>query len=164
MVVKGAVLVLPILFAGLVVAAQTQTQGKTDPAAAAKAAQELQAKGKALAEKECTGCHSMDVAASLRYSKTEWETVVKSMMDKGSSLKKEDVSPVVEYLAATYGIKQLAEEACGGCHDYTPVAEQRLSKADWDSLVRGMVDRGAALNKDQITIVVDYLAATYPNN
>jgi hypothetical protein len=84
------------------------------------------------------------------------------MVDKGSSLKKEEVPPVVEYFAANYGIKQLAEEACGGCHDFGPVQDQRLSRPDWDNMVRSMVDKGAPLSRDQIGPVVDYLAATYP--
>jgi mono/diheme cytochrome c family protein len=164
MMFKGAVLGLPLLFAGIVLAGQS--------------AQELQARGKELAEKECSTCHGLDLAASFTNTKAEWEGVVQSMIDKGANLKKEDISPVAEYLAAAYGpkqakepekkdntaaIKQLAEEACGGCHDFSPVAEQRLSKPDWDNLVRSMVDRGAAIEKDQIEAVVDYLAKTYPN-
>ncbi|HEX4997643.1 MAG TPA: hypothetical protein VFY29_05430 [Terriglobia bacterium] len=158
---KGAMFGVPVLLAGLVVAGQGQT-GSASSESAKTAAEQIQKKGKDLAEKECTVCHDLDLAASLRYTRPEWEGLVQSMIDKGSALKKEDAPAVAEYLAANYGVRQLVEEACSTCHDFTPVAEQRLSRADWDNLVRSMVDRGAPLNAAQIVTAVDYLTATYP--
>jgi len=54
--------------------------------------------------------------------------------------------------------KDLVEVTCSACHGLTHVTNGRNSKENWHYVVRDMVDRGALLDDDEITIVVEYLA------
>ena len=59
-------------------------------------------------------------------------------------------------------VKALFESACSTCHDTAFVGEHKMSRADWDWTVSKMISRGAELSPDEQTLVVDYLAKTYP--
>jgi hypothetical protein len=58
--------------------------------------------------------------------------------------------------------KTLVENVCSACHDFSLVSEKRLSREEWDRLLRSMVDRGAPLSRNEIGAALDYLATTYP--
>lgn len=59
-------------------------------------------------------------------------------------------------------VKALFESACSACHDTDFIGEHRKSHADWEWTVSQMISRGAELNPDEATLIVDYLAKTYP--
>src|SRR6185312_3390653 len=63
--------------------------------------------------------------------------------------------------AADLQAKGLFEGACGSCHGLDVVTGQRKTPAGWSSTVSRMVDKGAALDQDQVTEVSDYLARHY---
>ena len=52
-------------------------------------------------------------------------------------------------------------ERCSGCHTPATVFGQRRSADEWESTVQLMVDRGADLSPDDVTLVVGYLAQNY---
>lgn len=58
---------------------------------------------KAIFEKKCDSCHSMEDAKSKRYTKNEWQDVLKRMEDNGCNLTKEEFSIIVDYLTLNYG-------------------------------------------------------------
>lgn len=59
----------------------------------------------------------------------------------------------------TGGVKALVDKSCGAtCHSIEVVTSQRLSKDDWNAIVRGMIARGAPVADAQIDSVVDYLS------
>jgi mono/diheme cytochrome c family protein len=163
MIKRGAALGFTLLFSGLAFAAGQATGEKAKTAEPVKAVEAVDM-GKATFEKACGSCHGLELSTELRHTKEEWQKLVQSMVDKGAEIKKEELPAVTDYLAANFGVKQLSEDACSGCHGFESVAEQRLSKDDWENMVQAMVDRGAYLSKEQIPLVIEYLAKTYPNN
>jgi cytochrome c-type biogenesis protein CcmH/NrfF len=58
---------------------------------------------------------------------------------------------------------KLLQARCTTCHTLSRAESQRLSAADWKSIVDSMIARGAKLTPDEETLVVDYLAANYGN-
>jgi hypothetical protein len=53
--------------------------------------------------------------------------------------------------------RPLVTAVCGSCHGLEIVTERRWSESRWRETVDAMVVRGAALKKDEITLVVSYL-------
>jgi cytochrome c5 len=58
--------------------------------------------------------------------------------------------------------KALAEMACTECHDLSRITEGAFSRAEWDTVVRSMADMGANIRREDIPVLVDYLAASFP--
>ncbi|HEY3948092.1 hypothetical protein [Phenylobacterium sp.] len=52
--------------------------------------------------------------------------------------------------------------ACTMCHGVDFIAEHRKDHDDWDFTVHRMMDKGADLQPDEATALIDYLAKTYP--
>ena len=56
--------------------------------------------------------------------------------------------------------QQLVEQRCIVCHDLTRVKTIRKTKDNWQITVDRMVGKGAKLNSEERTKVIDYLAET----
>ena len=55
--------------------------------------------------------------------------------------------------------KALVDKTCGtGCHSVEVVTSQRMKPADWETVVRAMVNRGAQATDTEVRAIVDYLA------
>jgi quinoprotein glucose dehydrogenase len=55
---------------------------------------------RAFVEKTCgVGCHSLEVVTSRRMNESEWNSTVRSMVDRGAQATEEEVQAIVEYLA-----------------------------------------------------------------
>jgi mono/diheme cytochrome c family protein len=52
-------------------------------------------------------------------------------------------------------------ERCSTCHSTASVFNQRRSADDWAATVQLMVDRGADLTPDDMTMVIGYLATNF---
>lgn len=59
---------------------------------------------KALVERTCAGCHSIDVVTSQRMSAKEWNNVVQTMVGRGAQASDAEAKSIVDYLAKTYGV------------------------------------------------------------
>jgi len=55
----------------------------------------------------------------------------------------------------------LLQERCTECHDLERTTSAEKTRAEWDQTVTRMVNKGAELNDEEKTILVDYLAETY---
>ncbi len=55
----------------------------------------------------------------------------------------------------------LVQERCSVCHPLTRVESTRHSAAEWKLIVDTMIARGAQLNAQEETSVIDYLAANF---
>ena len=55
----------------------------------------------------------------------------------------------------------LLKERCTVCHSLSRVEQARKTEADWRKTVERMVGKGAALNQEEQTAVIRYLAETY---
>ena len=57
--------------------------------------------------------------------------------------------------------KPLVQGACQICHSFSKVKVVNFDREDWDVLVHDMVAWGAPLKKEDIPVVVDYLATNF---
>jgi len=78
--------------------------GPAQPAGqqAAQAGGASDADAKKILENNCTTCHDLDLVASQKLSKDEWQSVVGSMIAKGATVSDKEAPVLVEYLAKTY--------------------------------------------------------------
>jgi mono/diheme cytochrome c family protein len=56
----------------------------------------------------------------------------------------------------------LVQTRCVICHSEDLVAQQRLSRAQWDATVSKMVRWGAPLSASEQRVLAEYLASRYP--
>jgi competence ComEA-like helix-hairpin-helix protein len=58
--------------------------------------------------------------------------------------------------------KQTVQTVCSQCHSLSFITNSRLTRPDWEYVVTDMIGRGAPLMEDEISSVIDYLAASFP--
>lgn len=58
--------------------------------------------------------------------------------------------------------KSLLEERCTKCHDLGRVEKANKTEEEWKATVERMVGKGAQLSQAEQTLVIRYLAETYP--
>ena len=58
--------------------------------------------------------------------------------------------------------KAIVASRCVGCHELNRVSNATFDKEGWQLTVDRMVLSGAQLSDEQVAMVVDYLAQTYP--
>ena len=134
--------------------------------------------GKAILQNSCTACHGLDDVVNSHMDKTGWSNLVDSMISNGASLEDKDKPVLIDYLVKNFGPqggqqaaaggagggeagKMILENACTACHDLDLVMDMKLSKQEWDDLVKSMISKGAAIEDKDVPVLVDYLAKTY---
>lgn len=63
-------------------------------------------KGKDQVQMICTGCHDLSPITEGGFSKDDWNTVIKSMIDMGADIKADQVPVLVDYLATNFPPKK----------------------------------------------------------
>jgi hypothetical protein len=58
--------------------------------------------------------------------------------------------------------KAIVLRMCVGCHKTNVITAKHATKEQWSSIVQQMVSRGADGTDEEIAIVVNYLAASFP--
>jgi virginiamycin B lyase len=58
--------------------------------------------GKELVETICASCHDLSPITDTGFSREDWETVVKSMIDMGAPIKPDQVAVIATYLATNF--------------------------------------------------------------
>ena len=59
--------------------------------------------------------------------------------------------------------KEVVEMICSGCHDLAPITDSiGFTKADWETVVKSMIDMGADIKPAQVTVITAYLAENFP--
>jgi len=73
-------------------------------AVAVYAGEETKAEAKALFEKKCIQCHTLDRPRSQRKTEKEWrETVIRMKKENGAPITDEQAETIIRYLTETYG-------------------------------------------------------------
>ena len=141
-------------------------------------AQDLpEGEGKKILQNSCTACHGLDDVVNSHMDKTGWSNLVDSMISNGASVDDKDKPVLIDYLVKNFGPqgggqqaagggggeagKMILENACTTCHDLDLVMDMKLSKQEWDDLVKSMIAKGAAVEDKDVPVLVDYLAKTY---
>ena len=136
--------------------------------------------GKKILQNSCTACHGLDDVVSSHMDKIGWLNLIDSMISNGAQVDDKDKPVLVDYLVKNFGPpgggqqaaagggggggeagKMILENACTACHDLDLVMDMKLSKQEWDDLVKSMISKGAAVEDKDVTVLVDYLAKTY---
>jgi len=55
----------------------------------------------------------------------------------------------------------LATARCATCHDARHITRTRLSRGEWEYNIKNMIDRGAPMAPNEISIILEYLATYY---
>lgn len=135
--------------------------------------------GKKILQNSCTACHGLDDVVASHMDKIGWLNLIDSMISNGAQVDDKDKPVLVDYLVKNFGPqgggkpaagggagggdagKMILENACTACHDLDLVMDMKLSKAEWDDLVKSMISKGAAVEDKDVPLLVDYLAKTY---
>lgn len=57
--------------------------------------------------------------------------------------------------------KDIVENTCTDCHSLERIKAQRLDEDGWTAIMREMIETGASINLDDITVIVDYLTKNF---
>jgi len=59
--------------------------------------------------------------------------------------------------------REVVETICSGCHDLSPITDAvGFSRQDWETVVKSMIDMGADIKPEQVSVIANYLAANFP--
>ncbi|HYK78208.1 MAG TPA: hypothetical protein VEU95_01205 [Micropepsaceae bacterium] len=59
--------------------------------------------------------------------------------------------------------RDMVQMICSGCHDLSPIADSvGFSRQDWETVVKSMIDMGATIKPEQVSVIANYLAANFP--
>jgi virginiamycin B lyase len=58
--------------------------------------------------------------------------------------------------------KDVVQMVCSGCHDLSPITDAGFSREDWETVVKSMIDMGATIKPEQVSLIADYLAVSFP--
>jgi cytochrome c5 len=78
-----------------------------------------------------------------------------------ASCKSNTAGPAATSAPAAADGAALLQERCTVCHSADRITQARKTSTEWDTTVTRMIDKGAQLNSEEKTVLVDYLAATY---
>lgn len=57
--------------------------------------------------------------------------------------------------------KKLVEEICSFCHGLEKLQGQAFTRDEWNNVIKGMVDEGAPVTKEEFSLILDYLAKNF---
>jgi hypothetical protein len=59
--------------------------------------------------------------------------------------------------------RDVVQMICTGCHDLSPITDAvGFSRRDWEIVVGSMIDMGATITPEQVSVIASYLAANFP--
>ena len=59
--------------------------------------------------------------------------------------------------------REVVQMVCTGCHDLSPITDAvGFSRRDWETVVKSMIDMGATIKPEQVSVITNYLAANFP--
>jgi len=92
------------------------------------------ARGRALFEKKCDPCHSLDRSLDTQQDRADWEKTIIRMIRKGAQIDKAQLSPILGYLSA----KSSFETKCNTCHDLQRPLTAIKNPEAWQATVARM--------------------------
>ena len=126
--------------------------------------------GRDLVVEQCTSCHTLGTALMKQASRDAWQATLDRMVRiYMAPINDRDNALMLDYLAANFSAgpsiapgQQLLAEACFGCHGEGMWKDLKTDREGWLSALYRMVGRGGRWTEDEINVMADYLAATYP--
>ena len=124
-------------------------------------------KGEIIMNNACMGCHEYRKIETQAMDSAGWTKLVNSMIEKGASVKKEDLPVLVAYLAEEHGPlpdgagKPIMLEVCTMCHTLHKIRETGASRDEWEDILVHMINEGAPLSDDDFPVLLNYLARNF---
>ncbi len=124
-------------------------------------------KAERIMNSNCTGCHDLRPIQTQALDEDGWKEVVNAMIDKGAKVGKDDIPPLVAYLADLNGPmpegagKQLILNKCTVCHDLKRVKHHLASPEDWADTLNAMLNEGLMLSDEEFATALRYLARNF---
>ena len=124
-------------------------------------------KGEVIMNNSCMGCHEYRKIETQALDEGGWTKLVNSMIEKGASVKQEDVPVLVAYLTEEHGPlpdgagKRIMLEVCTMCHSLHKIRETGASREDWEDILVHMINEGAPLDDDDFPVLLNYLARNF---
>ncbi len=124
-------------------------------------------RGEQIMNAACTACHGTRPIDTRALDEEAWTKQVKKEIDRGASVKTDDVRTLVEYLVKGHGPlpdgpgKELVLNICTQCHDLQRVRRTRLSPEGWVEVLEAMLNEGAPLSEKDFPDVLRYLARNF---
>lgn len=129
----------------------------------------------------CTGCHGLRETQLQGKTADQWRNTVYSMISRGAPLMPDEIEPLTEYLAATYGSdspppssggessqagtalpegpgRSILVSSCASCHGLDIPLNSRKSEAEWKRTIGDMIDFGAKVTPQEQEILAKYAA------
>jgi Quinohemoprotein amine dehydrogenase A, alpha subunit, haem binding len=57
--------------------------------------------------------------------------------------------------------KEIVEDTCTDCHTLERIKSQHMTEEGWNNTIHEMIENGAAINSDDVKIIVDYLTKNF---
>src|SRR5882672_4068783 len=58
--------------------------------------------------------------------------------------------------------KATVQRVCGLCHGLGQATNRKMAREDWEWTIQRMLGYGAPVTKDEVPVLIDYLAASFP--
>jgi len=140
--------------------------------------------GKEAFGQACVQCHNMSRTQIQRKTADGWRDTVYSMISRGAPVMPDEIEPLIDYLAATYGPGATAPAVggevsqagsalpdgpgraifvgnCAACHSMELPLNMRQSEAEWSATISAMVSYGAQITPQEQEILVKYAAQNF---
>ena len=124
-------------------------------------------RGEQILNQSCSGCHELRNVETQALDADGWTKLVNSMIEKGSTIKKEDVPGFVGYLVRKHGPlpdgagKRVMLEICTQCHELDRIRSHGASRDEWEATLLSMLNEGAPLSDEDFPIILNYLARNF---
>jgi hypothetical protein len=124
-------------------------------------------RGEQILNQSCSSCHELRNIEIQALDKDGWAKEVKAMIDKGSTIKAEDVPGFVDYLVRKHGPlpegagKKVLLNVCTRCHDLERILMTAASRDEWEATLLSMLNEGAPLSDEDFPVVLNYLARNF---
>ena len=125
------------------------------------------ARGEQILNQSCSSCHELRNIDVQALDVDGWTKMVNSMIEKGATIKKEDVPGFVGYLARKHGPlpdgagKRVMLEICTQCHELDRIRMHGASRDEWEATLLSMLNEGAPLSDEDFPIILNYLARNF---
>jgi mono/diheme cytochrome c family protein len=124
-------------------------------------------RGEQILNQSCSSCHELRNIETQALDADGWTKLVNSMIEKGSTIKKDDIPGFVEYLVRKHGPlpdgagKRVMLEVCTQCHELDRIRSHTASRDEWEATLLSMLNEGAPLSDDDFPIILNYLARNF---
>jgi cytochrome c5 len=125
------------------------------------------AKAERILNSSCTACHDLRKIQTQAFDYDEWNKVVKSMIEKGAKIDKDDLPMLVSYLEDNFGPlpegegKEIVLNKCTMCHDLKRVRQHFATPEDWVDTLNAMQNEGLMISDEDLLTVLKYLARNF---